>query len=102
MNPSKVIRERVIRLTDLPNIGKAIAADLNSLGITEPSQLIGLSPYQMYEQLCRVTNTRHDPCLLDVFISITQFMEGGEPQPWWHFTEERKRRLAQPTPDINA
>ena len=28
MHPDKVIREKVTKLTDLPNIGKASAADL--------------------------------------------------------------------------
>lgn len=29
MNPSKVIRENVTKLTDLPNIGKSLAEDLS-------------------------------------------------------------------------
>ena len=33
MNPAKVAREQVEILTDLPNIGKAMAADLHLLGI---------------------------------------------------------------------
>ncbi len=37
MNPTKVVRERVRTLTDLPNIGPACAADLRRLGITEPA-----------------------------------------------------------------
>jgi hypothetical protein len=43
MNPSKVERNRMKLLTDLPNSGKAMAADLQLLGIREPSQLKGLS-----------------------------------------------------------
>jgi Pathogenicity locus len=93
MNPDKVVREKVTRLTDLPNIGKASAADLVLLGITEPGQLVGLCPYQMYERLCEATRTRQDPCVVDVFISITSFMNGEPPRPWWHFTAERKKRL---------
>jgi hypothetical protein len=34
---------------------------------------------------------RQDPCVLDVFMSIVHFMDGGEALPWWSFTEERKR-----------
>lgn len=94
MNPGKVIREKVTRLTDLPNIGEAIAADLMLLGISQPSQLIGMCPYEMYDRLCIETMTKHDPCVLDVFISITRFMNGEAPQAWWHFTAERKQRLA--------
>ena len=93
MNPSKVIREQVLRLTDLPNIGKAGEADLLLLGIAQPEQLIGMCPYQMYERLCAQTNTEHDPCVIDVFISITRFMGGEEPKPWWEFTAERKQRI---------
>lgn len=90
MNPKKVTRSRLKDLTDLPNIGREMAEDLRVLGITEPSQLAGRSPYAMYEELCEKTGTRHDPCVLDVFISITRFMDGEAPKPWWHYTDERK------------
>lgn len=93
MNPSKVDRSRVRRLTDLPNIGKACAEDLRLLGINEPQQLIGRSPFQMYAQLCEKTGTRQDPCVLDVFMSITRFMDGDDARPWWTYTEERKTLL---------
>lgn len=93
MNPSKVERSRVRRLTDLPNIGKAGADDLRLLGIDEPRQLIGMSPFQMYQRLCEITGTRHDPCVLDVFISVTRLMNGEDPRPWWTYTEERKKLM---------
>ena len=93
MNPSKVERSHVRLLTDLPNIGKAGADDLRLLGIHEPQQLIGMCPFQLYEQLCKKTTSRHDPCVLDVFISVTRFMNGEEPLPWWTYTEERKQSL---------
>ena len=93
MSPSKVERIRVRLLTDLPNIGKAGADDMRLLGIHEPQQLIGMCPFQLYEQLCENTATRHDPCVLDVFISVTRFMNGEEARPWWTFTEERKQSL---------
>ena len=92
MHPSKVIRDRLNLLTDLPNIGKAGESDLLLLGITKPEQLVGMCPYQMYERLCSLTNSKHDPCVIDVFISITRFMTGEPPRPWWEFTEERKSR----------
>lgn len=94
MSPSKVVRDRVRKLTDLPNIGPSIAADLVELGITRPAQLAGKDPYAMYDRFCRQTRTIHDPCLLDVFISVTRFADGEEPRPWWHYTAERKQRLA--------
>ncbi|MFQ6370449.1 helix-hairpin-helix domain-containing protein [Shewanella sp. YIC-542] len=92
MNPSKVKREQVHQLTDLPNIGKAMAADLQRLGIISPKQLQGRDPYELYLALCELTGERQDPCVLDVFMAITRFADGAEPAPWWHYTAERKQR----------
>ncbi|WP_432719756.1 helix-hairpin-helix domain-containing protein [Jeongeupia wiesaeckerbachi] len=93
MNPAKVDRARVRRLEDLPNIGKACAADLRLIGMLEPAQLAGQDPYALYDLLCVATATRQDPCMIDVLISIVRFMDGEPPQPWWHYTAERKRLL---------
>ncbi|MBA3057100.1 MAG: helix-hairpin-helix domain-containing protein [Gammaproteobacteria bacterium] len=95
MNPNKVDRSRLVALTDLPNIGPACAHDLKLLGIHEPSQLVGQSPFDMYEKLCKKTGSRHDPCVIDVFMSVTRFMAGEEPRPWWNYTQERKLTLMQ-------
>ena len=83
------------RLEDLPNVGKAIAADLRSLGIDAPAALRSQDPYALYDRLCRETGVRHDPCLLDVFIAAVRFAEGGPPLPWWAYTAERKATLQQ-------
>ena len=93
MNPVKVKRDCVKELTDLPNIGKAMAKALRTIGIIKPEQLTGRSPYEMYEELCSITASRHDPCVIDVFLSITHFIEGDNPRPWWEYTAERKRAL---------
>jgi hypothetical protein len=93
MNPAKVVRENVAQLTDLPNVGPATAADLRLLGIDAPEDLKGRDPYELYDRLCTITRTRQDPCVLDVLISVTRFMDGGESKPWWAFTQERKRAL---------
>lgn len=94
MNPLKVDRAKVKQLTDLPNVGEATATDLRLLGIENPSDLMGLNPYTMYEDLCSKTGLRHDPCVIDVFISITRFIHGEAAQPWWHYTPERKASSA--------
>ena len=93
MNPNKVDRTQLKALTDLPNIAKAGAGDLLMLGYTQPSQLTGQCPFEMYERLCALTAMRHDPCVIDVFISVTRFMAGDDPQPWWRYTAERKRAV---------
>lgn len=90
MNPKKVIRSQVIKLTDLPNIGVSLKKDLNLIGIDSPSDLIGRDPYVLYMKLCKIMGKRNDPCVLDVMISITDFMDGNEPRVWWEYTAERK------------
>jgi hypothetical protein len=82
------------RLEDIPNIGKKIAGNLRQLGYEEPAQLRAQDPYAMYDRLCALTGTRHDPCLLDTFIAAVRFMHGAPAVPWWAYTAERKRELA--------
>lgn len=93
MNPSKVRRDRLNRLTDLPNIGPSIAKRLNRIGVNDPADLVGRDPYKMFAHLCEATGAHEDPCVLDVFISITRFMDGDSPKPWWAYTSERKMKL---------
>jgi hypothetical protein len=88
-------RQEIARLEDIPNIGVSIAGDLRTLGIKLPSQLSGRDPYAMYDDLCRITGQRHDPCVLDTFIAAVRFMEGAPKKPWWKYTAERKRELAK-------
>ena len=81
-------------LRQIPNIGPAMVADFQLLGIDQPAQLVGCDPYQLYRQLCTITGVRQDPCVIDVFIAAVRFMEGAPATPWWHYTAERKARLA--------
>ncbi|HEY6094716.1 MAG TPA: helix-hairpin-helix domain-containing protein [Gallionellaceae bacterium] len=92
MNPAKVKRAQVHRLQDLPNVGPAVARDLELIGILRPEQLVGADPLHLYQRLCRQRGIRQDPCVLDTFISLTRFMGGEEARPWWAYTAERKRR----------
>jgi predicted GIY-YIG superfamily endonuclease len=85
---------RIARLEDIPNVGSAVAADLRQLGIATPAELPGRDPYALYDDLCRITGRRHDPCLLDTFIAAVRYMEGAPKKPWWKYTAERKREVA--------
>jgi hypothetical protein len=87
-------RRAVARLEDIPNVGPSIAGNLRRLGITSPDDLPGRDPYALYDDLCRITRVRHDPCLLDVFIAAVRYMSGESKRPWWKYTAERKRELA--------
>ncbi|MBU0946675.1 MAG: helix-hairpin-helix domain-containing protein [Proteobacteria bacterium] len=87
-------REQVTRLDELPNIGKAMAASLQLIGIDHPRKLIGKEAVELYKELCARSGKKQDPCVLDVFMAAIHFMEGGEPLPWWSFTDKRKKRLS--------
>jgi hypothetical protein len=76
MKSSSVKRGEIKGLTDLPNVGPAMARDLALLSIRKPEQLAG-----------------RDPCVLDTFIAITRFMGGEAAKPWWAYTAERKKRF---------
>ncbi len=82
-------------LEDLPNVGKSIAGDLRRIGIYEPDGLRGKDAFVLYDSLCSLTGKKQDPCVLDVFMSAISFVNGSKPKPWWSFTKERKRILAQ-------
>jgi len=86
-------RNEVKKFQDIPNVGKAIEKNFILLGIKEPIELIGKDPYQMYSDLCNVTGSCCDPCVIDVFISAVRYMEGGPPKKWWEFTNERKKEM---------
>jgi hypothetical protein len=86
-------RSDINQFRDIPNVGLTIEKDFFALGLGKPTELIGKDPYQLFRDLCRITQKRHDPCVLDVFISAVRYMEGGPLKKWWEFTEERKKHL---------
>ena len=88
-------RERIARFQQIVNVGPAVERDLRLLGYRQPPDLIGEDPLVMFEELCRRTNSRQDPCVLDVFMAVTDFMNGNPPCNWWDFTAERKQRYSQ-------
>ncbi|MCE9685605.1 helix-hairpin-helix domain-containing protein [Shewanella sp. AS16] len=88
-------RDEITQFQQIPNVGKATEQDFLRLGFKTPAELAGKDPYQMYQDLCRVTGQRHDPCVIDVFIAAVRYMEGGPARKWWEFTAERKRHLQE-------
>jgi hypothetical protein len=77
-------------LEQLPNIGPALAADLRLIGIHEPSALRGQDAFVLYQKLCVASGQRQDPCVLDTFLAVTDFMRGAPAAPWWQYTAQRK------------
>jgi len=74
----------------LPNVGPAMAGDLRALGLDHPRELAHRDPFVLYQSLCVYTGRRQDPCVLDTFMAITDFMRGAAPAPWWSYTAQRK------------
>ena len=82
--------EEARTFTDIPNVGPRIAHDFMVLGFKTPSDLKNQDPLLMYKKLCIVTKQRHDPCVLDTFMAVTDFMNGGEAKLWFAYTAKRK------------
>lgn len=82
------------KLTDLPNIGRAIAADLMAVGICSPDDLNGKGALKIFNELRGVMGHRHDPCVYYTLLSVEHFMQTGESLPWWKFTAKGKTDLA--------
>lgn len=93
--PETADRSTLTELKQLPNVGPAVAGYLRRAGVTRPADLVGKDPYAAFDELCRVTGQRLDPCLLDTIIAAVRFMAGEEAKPWWAYTAERKRELAR-------
>jgi hypothetical protein len=80
-------------LEQIPNVSKAVAQDLRSIGINRPDQLKGKDGLKLYHKLNKTTGVRHDPCMADTLMAAVDFMNGGKAKPWWEFTAKRKTLL---------
>ncbi len=47
-------------------------------------------PYLLHHNLFSMTGQKYDFCVIGVFLSVVDFMEGSDTKPWWEFAEERK------------
>lgn len=84
-----------VRLTDIPNVGPRIAADFFLLGVQKPQDLSTQDPYLLYKKLERITGVRHDPCVLDTYMAVIDFMNGAPTHPWFWYTKKRKKLYGQ-------
>jgi len=78
-------------LTKIPGVGKSIARDLLLLGFSDIKQLEGQNPQIMYDNLCKITNSKQDKCLLYVFRCAVYFATTKEHNPellkWWNWKD---------------
>ncbi len=82
---------QVKKFTDIPNVRIRIAHDFEVLGIKTPNDLQNQDPVKMYLKLQKLTNSKQDPCVLDTYLAVVDFMNGAKARPWWHYTPIRKR-----------
>ena len=75
----------------IPGIGKSLADDLRLLGYRRPRDLARASPERMYQKLCRLTDSRQDPCVLYVFRCAVYYASRTRHRPdllqWWHWVD---------------
>lgn len=83
-------------LGTLRNVGPATRRDLARLGIENPRQLARRTPDALFVALEKLAGPQ-DPCVWDVFAAAIHHARTGEALPWWHFSAERKRRVAAGT-----
>lgn len=94
---SLIVEDRYMKLKNelltLKNVGPATLKDLKLLGITNIEQLKNQNADYLYAQLQKITGTKHDPCVWDIFAAIIHEAHTGQKLPWWHFTKIRKSRI---------
>lgn len=92
----KAATERKFR--DLISVGPAIERDFHLLGVKNVEDLAKRDPERLYQQLCRKTGTRQDPCVLDVFrAAVAQAQDPKLPAEkcvWWYWSRIRKNQRA--------
>lgn len=86
-------REAWKALQELGSVGPATAKDFILLGFTKPEELRGQDAQKLYERLCKLTNSKQDPCVLDVLrCAIAQAENPRLPEKWknwWAWTPYR-------------
>lgn len=82
------------KLEDLVSVGPSIRRNLESLGVRTVAELARRDPQKLYDDLCRKTRTRQDPCVLDVFrAAVAQARDPKLPLEqcrWWYWSRVRK------------
>jgi len=80
-------------LKQIPYVGKSIAEDFKSIGITQIADLKGKNPEELYSQICAKQGHPIDRCLLYVFRSAVYFAENTNPDPektkWWNWKDKK-------------
>lgn len=82
----------VTKFTDIPNVGGAMEHDFIFLGLKSPVNLKKQDAFTLYQKMCKMSGTRQDPCVLDTYIAVIDFMNGAPSRPWFYYTKDRKKK----------
>ena len=84
------------KLCDLRGIGPAMLKDFERLGVKNVDQLKKKDGRRLYDDLCRITGKRQDPCVEDTFVcAVAQARDPLLPKAkrdWWYWSRLRKER----------
>jgi len=89
-------KEKMRKFEDLPNVGREVARDLRLLGLKTPEDLKKKTGIGLYKALNKKTGVRQDPCMLDTFMAMVDYVNGAPSNPWFKYTAIRKKLF----PDI--
>jgi hypothetical protein len=93
---AKLKRREKSALEEIPGVGPSLAADLERLGVTRVAQLKKRSPQRLFDELCKLTKTKQDPCVLYVFRCAVYYVSNAQRDPeklkWWNWKETNLKR----------
>jgi len=79
-------------LTEIPGVGKIIARDLLSIGVSEVHNLSDRDPEDLYLQLCDQKGIKVDRCVLYVFRCAVYYAMTTTHEPellkWWNWKDK--------------
>ncbi len=82
------------QLKDLAGIGPAMLKDFEILGVGSVAQLARRDGKRLYQELCRRSGTRMDPCVEDTLVcAVAQARNpelSAEQRQWWYWSRIRK------------
>ncbi len=96
----KVTRKKErVRIAEACRVSWMWLKSYEVLRIKTPTALARCVKFKLYNRLCDLTNTRHDPCVIDVFLTAVGRAKAGGTlgkgaEPWWRFTAAREVKLA--------
>jgi hypothetical protein len=77
----------------IPGVGPSLARDLDMLGIKAVPDLAQRDPQQLYDELCRLTQSKQDRCVLYVFRCAVYFAANARHDPdklkWWNWSDAK-------------